>query len=36
MSLKRDTGEKTRVAILFIVFLSFYAGISTFVISSAT
>jgi len=35
MSLKRDTGEKTRVAIMFIVFLSFYAGITTFVLTSA-
>ncbi len=36
MSLKRDTGENARVAILFIVFLSIYAGLTTFVLSSAS
>lgn len=35
MSLKRDTGENTRVAVLFICFLSLYAGVATFVLTNA-
>lgn len=33
--IKNDSGENTRVAILFIVFLSFYATLATFVLSNA-